>query len=358
MFGLLKKKNENLSASVNAEKLTIKNYQKKLAQFDQTRKRYLTLVSERKTDAAEAMISLLKLTGGKGNAGFLYQKTRDEIESLRAQIERDNSQIDAMVAEKKVEKREKERQITALNNELEQIAKKVKQIEFEVADIDKLTSELEKFRHRKMEAQIVKTSGTSGTLTKGEIVRFGRYCQSKAGYEKEPIEWTIKAVEGSKALLVSRYALDAKAYNKICVDINWEKCTLHAWLNQEFYTEAFSAEEQKLITVSTESADQSFEYSIRDKVFLLSAPEVNAYFSSNEERKCVPTEYAAARGAYTDNKYKVDGKSTVWWWLRSSRHYNNFAAFVYCDGTVSESGRSVNFDSICVRPALWVNIEQ
>ena len=49
-----------------------------------------------------------------------------------------------------------------------------------------------------------------------------------------------------------------------------------------------------------------------DKIFLLSINEVDKYYGSNDVRKCVPTEYAKANGAYTDSSYTRNGVPTCW----------------------------------------------
>ena len=54
-----------------------------------------------------------------------------------------------------------------------------------------------------------------------------------------------------KSLLISRYALDCRRYNTTTYDITWAFCSLRKWLNEDFYSLAFSAEEQKAILLST-----------------------------------------------------------------------------------------------------------
>lgn len=95
-----------------------------------------------------------------------------------------------------------------------------------------------------------------------------------------------------------------------------------------------------------------------DKVFLLSINEANKFFSSNEARKCAPTAYAKARGAYTSSNYKTaSGEAACWWWLRSPGYTQNCAARVLNDGSVHYAGDIVYGDGGCVRPALWINLD-
>ena len=113
-------------------------------------------------------------------------------------------------------------------------------------------------------------------------------------------------------------------------------------------------------TKVTEDDNPSYSTSLgndtTDKVFLLSTTEAEKYFSSDEDRKCVPTAYAVERGAYTSSINTKDAKATCWWWLRSSGPYFSLAAGVYSGGVIYDYGSSVNLSSGCVRPALWIEI--
>ena len=126
---------------------------------------------------------------------------------------------------------------------------------------------------------------------------------------------------------------------------------------------AFSAEEQAQILDSNVSADKNPENDINpgnattDKVFLLSVSEAEKYFSSDEDRKCAPTAYAKAQGAWTSDK-TASGEATCFWWLRSPGWSQSSAVRVYYDGSVDYYvGHRVDYDSDCVRPALWINLD-
>jgi len=69
-----------------------------------------------------------------------------------------------------------------------------------------------------------------------------------------------------------------------------------------------------------------------------------------------PTAYAIKQGAYTSRSYKTaDGTAAGWWWLRSPGDDQHYAAGVSSGGSLGCS--NVNYDSGCVRPALWINLE-
>ena len=87
-------------------------------------------------------------------------------------------------------------------------------------------------------------TSTSAPVKAGQYVKFGHYPQTAAGNDNTPIEWLVLAVQGNRALLLSRYELDAKPYNTLKTGVTWETCTLRTWLNGEFLNKAFTAEEK------------------------------------------------------------------------------------------------------------------
>lgn len=199
----------------------------------------------------------------------------------------------------------------------------------------------------------------------GDTITFGAYEQdNNTSNGKEAIEWTVLDKDGMSLLLISKQALDCQQYNTSYTDVTWESCSLRKWMNGTFLNKAFNAEEQAQIQNTTVSADKNPEYNTNpgnattDKVFLLSINEVEKYFNSDEARKCAPTAYAKAQGAYTSDIYKTaSGAATCWWWLRSPGDTQNYAATVYSAGSVYCIGNTVNFAYDAVRPALWINLD-
>lgn len=202
------------------------------------------------------------------------------------------------------------------------------------------------------------------TANVGDIIVFGAYEQdNNTSNGKEDIEWLVLAKEDNKILVISDKALDCKPYNQSRDYVTWETCSLRNWLNNDFINAAFTAEERAMIPTVTVSADKNPVYSTdpgnatKDKVFLLSIVEAEKYCTSDEARRCVPTEYAISNGAYTSDRYAEGDKATCWWWLRSPGFDQYDAAFVYYDGSVNMSGHNANYDNTSVRPAMWITID-
>lgn len=233
-------------------------------------------------------------------------------------------------------------------------------------DVDKLLTEDDN-----IVAVIKALEARDAKFTVGNYVTFGEYPQTTAGEDMTPIEWLVLARDGDKALLISRYGLDAQPYNKDHTSVTWETCTLRTWLNGTFYNKAFSSAEQAAILTTNVDNSKNQCYSgwstssgnnMQDKVFLLSYAEANKYFgvtydnSSNTKSRVAPTAYAIAQGAWTNYSNKTtDSTYAGWWWLRSPGTYQDYAAIVYFVGSLDFN--YVDSDSGSVRPALWVNLE-
>ena len=207
----------------------------------------------------------------------------------------------------------------------------------------------------------------------GTYVTFGSYPQTANGTDSTPIEWLVLDYDASnnRALLISRYGLDAQPYNKEYTDITWEQCTLRTWLNDTFLNKSFTAQEQTGILVTNVDNSSSQGYSkwstsggnnTQDRIFLLSYAEANKYLdvthdnSNNMKSRVAPTNYAKKQGtdAYSGKK-TADGTATGWWFLRSPGYCQNDAALVNYNGSLYN--RFVTDDVGCVRPALWINLE-
>ena len=107
-----------------------------------------------------------------------------------------------------------------------------------------------------------------------------------------------------------------------------------------------------------------------DRIFLLSLDDIkntdygfsSDYNEQDMNRRCAPTEYAVAQGIYQDTEADAsdrtaDGDAPCFWWLRSPGQGQNRAARVLNTGDVDNWGRIVNYDSVGVRPALWINLK-
>jgi hypothetical protein len=186
------------------------------------------------------------------------------------------------------------------------------------------------------------TVDNSANLKVGDTVFFGTY-------SNEHLQWRVLAIENGRALLITKDCIATKQYNTDYLAVTWETSTLHSWLNNDFYN-GFSAEEKQQISqipnndkddTAYKTADGSNDSdNTEDNVFLLSVDEATEYFKSDADRK------ASYNG------------SAEWWWLRSSGHDSEDAAYINSGGGVNAYGYYVSGDNAYggVRPALWLNL--
>ena len=94
-------------------------------------------------------------------------------------------------------------------------------------------------------------------------------------------------------------------------------------------------------------------------MFALSIDEVRRFFKNDSDRMAAPTPYVekAYEGrVYISDIYKVNGRRTGWWWLRSPGIFRHLAAYVNLVGSINVYGYSVVSSAGSVRPALWLNL--
>lgn len=195
----------------------------------------------------------------------------------------------------------------------------------------------------------------------GSYVKFGHFPQH--GKNPEPIEWQVLDSDGKTALAVAKLALDCQPFHHEFAYISWRDCDLRHWLNGEFLSSAFCAEEQERIAESLVNTGDNPQYGTSgcgetiDKVFCLSADEAVKHFASGDTRRCEPTPYAVGRNVYRDI-YKVgdDTKEFCCFWLRTPGFSTRHAARVCGRGTIGYYGCNVDGTTFAVRPALRIKL--
>lgn len=192
----------------------------------------------------------------------------------------------------------------------------------------------------------------------GDIVTYGGYEQD--GFYsngEETIEWIVIARDrDNHALLLSRYCLDALPYNEDGGDVTWEDSSIRAWLNGEFLESAFGGDPNGFIctaeckTKDGRSGTDGGE-NTTDRIFLLAVDEVTQYLPKESSRRAPVTEYAKEQGA------EYDKNGNGWWWLRTPGKTQDMAAGVHTAGGVNYDGRDVDRTDLCIRPALWLDLD-
>lgn len=124
-------------------------------------------------------------------------------------------------------------------------------------------------------------------VTSWDSVYFGRYWQIDTNNDgkaddkdnKTPIQWRVLSVDNDEVLLLADKCLEYRQFhNRTEESVTWENCSLRKWLNNEFYNNAFSADEKNAIVQKTLSNDIDSRYVVecndtQDNVALLSWDE-------------------------------------------------------------------------------------
>ena len=206
--------------------------------------------------------------------------------------------------------------------------------------------------------------GSSYTFSTGARVTSGTTYYFKV----EPIRWRILSTDGVSAFILCDSIIANQAYNATR-DNNYKDSDIRAWLNDQFYTTAFSDLQRELIlTTTVDNSVASTGYAsnpyacenTEDKVFLLSYAEVtNGEYGFSTDpwgidmaRRMETSDYSRATGAYMNTDASTYGNGC--WWLRSPYSGNSIIArYVYSNGFAG-NGNDVSSAVYSVVPALWV----
>ncbi len=210
---------------------------------------------------------------------------------------------------------------------------------------------------------------TSYQISRGSILQFGSYPQQSSSKASSPIEWVVVDIGIDRVLLVSKYGIEAQAFQTGKVG-TWATSSLRTFLNNDFIKKAFSVDERALILdtaiPATEKKTYEFDYSdgvtikankaTTDKVFALSLDEVLRYFPTSKSRLVEITDYVRSKKAFTD---KVNGHYAYWWLRDVNVEYNKLKRccilHITGDGELGVTGQQ-NLANYVVRPAMWVDL--
>ena len=201
----------------------------------------------------------------------------------------------------------------------------------------------------------------------GDTFTLGAWEQDGKNNGAEPITWIVLYQHVGKALVISEKVLEYGYFKKAAEDVKYTRCLykdsdLRAYLNGDFYENAFTDKEKKLIIKSkiiTAYAEnyEAKTYETEDCVFPLSVDEATRYVTGKG---------TAIHGAPTDyiySKYKsvlyslkeIDGfGNAITWWLRDMGDSSEKAAYVEGWGTKASSYGGDVDGKAGVRPAMWV----
>jgi len=206
--------------------------------------------------------------------------------------------------------------------------------------------------------------------------------------------------KGDTVLIITERLLRNRHWHEKMEDISWEKCTLRAYLNGEFYNSFGPSDQSRIVEVTNETPNTrgpgyviSGGNPTKDKVFLLSLDEVLRYFGDSTaafkewfktyeavilKKIPVPKGFSTSSDFSDKNdklrvailpssaegltdKQKAKGDIPYAWWIRSrgSGKDGYCAAAVFGSGKIYNSGytiKGVLAGNAAVRPALWLKV--
>ena len=230
--------------------------------------------------------------------------------------------------------------------------------------------------------EILDTASTDASmindsLASFKIVKFGKYEQDgNTNNGKEDIEWLVIDENKERTLLLSKYVLDAVTYDSgITIEdsnnnpCKWDKSYLRAWLNKEFFENAFNDSEKssmlsnlvesgKVYGVNNSYTSDDMGIATNDMVYVLSKDEIRKYLGfevngHSDKYLASPTKFALSQ---LNNENKND-QMAVWhkekeygdnyseyaeYWVRSPGYLYTMSDYEYTALIVEKDGHLSN----------------
>ncbi len=180
-------------------------------------------------------------------------------------------------------------------------------------------------------------------LSVGDEIIFGKY-------NRYDIVWRVLEKTKTGLLLLSKYGLVKKEFNKWGCGNYWSDATLRSYLNNRFINKHFNELEAEMI-VNARLGGRHWKWDKvmsdelnDDKVFLFSKRELSKYFKDIDERIC----YGLNGG--------IINASPCSWWLRDISPNTQTAFNIDDKGRLINSCNSRTEDGIYVRPVMWIEV--
>lgn len=190
---------------------------------------------------------------------------------------------------------------------------------------------------------VISTRATSkqcgSTLKKGDTLTMGSF------YGK-PLVWEVLSCDSADGvLIISKYGITCRAYNKNDELTSWEKCSLRQWLNGAFFNRSFTDNEKSRIITSQVNAEVVAGHELnpgrdtKDNIYILSINEYLRYYGDTNHWRC----------------FLLDAPRTKrQCWLRNYGADRGRAAFIGRSGRIHEGGSLVTSSRNTIRPVMLI----
>lgn len=202
-----------------------------------------------------------------------------------------------------------------------------------------------------------------------DSVIFGQYPQSDiTGVTKEPIEWLVLTIDkdNDKAFLLSKYILTNSPSEEggySYYGASYGNSNLRSFMNNNFYNEAFTDEEKKLI-LDTDIFEGTYPYSYisTDKIFPPTTLELETYLKTEYHVNADCKYYYSIPTPYALTVPRISGNNMLYLEIRNNPNcqdfekwkngFGNYVSRVYKIGYIDTSAVPGRIKGI--RPAMWV----
>ncbi len=194
----------------------------------------------------------------------------------------------------------------------------------------------------------------------GDTVSMGRFPQRKLSSALfkstfSPVKWRVLDKQKNKMLLISDRSLLRGDFSQN--QETWASSSIKALLNGHFLDTAFTEEEYCCIVPVKNKASDEMNKNIHsedsiDKCFCLSVSEIQKYLPQKADLYAPPSTWLKPQ--------KEDSIMERWWTRTTGDQANNAIAIICTEPNLHQDPLKCcdkNTASVCVRPAMWVDIE-
>ena len=227
------------------------------------------------------------------------------------------------------------------------------------------------YKNRYYAKIIASPYGRTYEFDNGDIIETGQ----QYWFRCEPISWKILNIASGRYFIVSEKLLDAHDYcqftsertigGKTIYPNNYEYSDIRSWLNNEFYNSAFNLNSQFVLTTVVDNSASTTRHNnnpyicnnTTDNVFLPSYKDyVNTtYFPYDYHKASITTEFARARGSYTNYSSSSIYNYCGNFYTRSPIESNStYVSYVYISGSAGIV--CVDTAHYSVRPAINIKV--
>lgn len=151
------------------------------------------------------------------------------------------------------------------------------------------------------ELEVLRLSDKEGLFKDGKLYyQDVHYARKKDGtfYKDTPIAWRVLKDDGAYLTLLSDKVLESRAYGSYD---GWTNSDIRKWLNEEFFQNAFTEEEQEQIAVTTLSSNRL----VYMKPSVLETTEDKVYLP--QEKDVMVVDISCQKISLAKNSFEYDG---------------------------------------------------